>query len=417
MNTKKVLLALSLSSALLLGGCGGKKSSDYSKYIKLGDYKGITVDRVVTTITDEDVQDEIQNNLAMSAEYTEVSDRGAQNGDSVTIDLVTTIDGTEAEEFSGEDMELELGTEMLIDGFDAELTGMKAGETKQFTLTFPTPYDGEVDGKEASFSATVKAVYEVSLPEYNDEYVAEITDSEYLTTAEYETYLKDMLQSTADDDSQSMAYENALLTVVENTSFDGYPQELFDSTKESLKAEYQSFAEALGLDDASELYGDESDLDTYVTEEVNTKMVVYAIAAKEKLTVTDEEYEDALSMELLDSDYETVEDLKKDIDEESYRYDLLYQKVLNFLGQNCTFNDVDADEYYAEDEELFLDDEDAGADDIVVTDEDAAEEDMDITDTEAETDDAGAADADADADDTEAVDADSDSAEAETVME
>ncbi|MDO5541277.1 MAG: trigger factor [Eubacteriales bacterium] len=381
MNKKFALLTLSLCAATFITGCGDDSSSNYSKYVKLADYKNIEADRVITTITDEDVQDEIQNNLALSADYIEISDRAAQEGDDVIFDLTTVVDGEELADSSGEDFELELGSDMMIEGFEEEIIGMETGDTKEFTLTFPTPYDGELDGKEGTFTVTVKTIYEVSVPEYNDEYVSEISESEFSNTADYEASLKETLQETANEDSQNMACESALQTVIEASTFDGYPEELFTSTRETIESENQEFAEALGLTDISELYGEDFDIDDYVSDMVNEKIVVYAIAEKEKLNVTDEEYNASLSDLLVEYEYDSLDDLKNDIDEESYKYDLLYQKVLDFLGQNCTFNDIDAEEYYSEDEALFLDDEDM---EEVSLDEDTDEEDVDAENSDME---------------------------------
>lgn len=380
MKKKFLLLTFAACITVLTVGCGSKKSNDYSKYVTLGDYKGLTVDRVVTEITDEDVQTQIQDDLALSAEYNEISDRAAQEGDDVVFDLTTTVDGSEQADLSGEEFEIELGSETIVDGFDEQIIGMKTGDTKEFKLTFPTPYDGVVDGKEAVFTVTLKTLYEVSLPEYNDDYVAEITGSEYTTTAQYEAATKKSMEESAVTDAQSMACESALQLIIENSTFKDYPEELLESAKQTLESENQEFADAIGVD-VSELFGDDDyDLDEYAKDLVNEKIVVYAIADKEKLAVTDEEYENSLADTLLSSDYDSVEELKKEIDEENYKYEMLYQKVLDFLGENCNFNDVSADEYYEEDEALFEDD---GAD-VEISDEDAGNADGAIFDENAD---------------------------------
>ena len=106
-------------------------------------------------------------------------------------------------------------------------------------------------------------------------------------------------------------------------------------------------------------------------------MVVYTLAAKEKLTVSDKEYESYLEDELAYSEYDNIEDLKANTDEESAKYELLYQKVLDFLGEHCTFVDVeetDSDE--ASDDLLYEEDE---------TDTEDLEEDTEVTTEETDT--------------------------------
>ncbi|MDO4345335.1 MAG: trigger factor [Eubacteriales bacterium] len=377
MKKKTALLLLTAGAAGLLAGCSQKSSvKDYSKYVTLGDYKNLTVERVVMTVTDEDVQTEIENELSYSADYAEVTDRAAQEGDIVTLDFIGTVDGEEFDGGSAEDYELELGSDTFIDGFEEQIVGMRTGDTKTISVTFPDSYDGILDGKDAEFEVTLKGISETVLPEYNDAYVASISD--YSTTAEYEAALKKDLQETYDTDSLNMASENALYQLIEDSEYNGYPDDLYESCKEIVEEENAAFAEIFGIDDVSELYGDDYDEEAAITSYVNERMVVYTLASKEKLSVTDEEYNEALAQELLSSDYSSVDELKDDIDEEEYKYQLLYQKVLDFLAENCSFIDISEEEYYSDTE--LLDDE--SYEDL--TEEDAETE----TETEFSTEDA-----------------------------
>ena len=93
MKKKYVIPFAVLLSVASLAGCGKKDENPYSKYVTLGEYTGMTVDRIVTTISDDDVQNEIQNDLYADADFKEVTDRGAKEGDTVNIDYTGTIDG------------------------------------------------------------------------------------------------------------------------------------------------------------------------------------------------------------------------------------------------------------------------------------------------------------------------------------
>lgn len=297
MKTKTLfaLSVLSVISLVSLTGCGSKsggneyaKYAKYAKYVTLGDYKNLEIDRVVYTITDEDVQSEIEGLLYSYAETNEISDRAAQDGDIVNIDYVGTVDGEEFEDGSEEDCEVEIGSETFIEGFEEQLVGMKNGETKDITVTFPEPYDGVLDGKEAIFHVTMNQIYELDMPKYNDEFVQEYTDSS--TTDEYEAALKEELQTSSDEDSESMACSDALYEIMENSTFDGYPQELYDLTKTELETSIQDMADMFGME-VSELFGDDYDIDEATAEAVNEKLIVYAIADAEKLQVSDEDYD------------------------------------------------------------------------------------------------------------------------------
>lgn len=344
-NTKKIFLFT--AAALLAAGCGKDDSANYSKYVKLADYKDLTVERVVTTVTDEDVQAEIEAVLSDDAEYTEISDRGAQNGDLISIDYIGTVDGAEFDGGSATEYEMELGTDsFFVEGFEEGIIGMKPGDTRDITVTFPEEYDGELDGKEAVFSVTLNSIFKVTMPEYTDEYVSTI--SGYSTITEYEASVKEELQDMNNEDAQVMACESALYQVIENSTISGYPEELFDSSKTQIESENQAFAEMFGVSDISEIFGEDYDIESIINDTVNEKMVVSEIARAEKITVTDEEIDAALEEELLYTEYATVDELKENTDLEQMRYTVLYQKVLDFLGETCIFVDVPEAEYYGE---------------------------------------------------------------------
>ena len=340
-----------LLSVVSLAGCGKKDENPYSKYVTLGEYTGMTVDRIVTTISDDDVQNEIQNDLYADADFKEVTDRGAQDGDTVNIDYTGTIDGEEFEGGSDTDYDLELGSGTFLEDFESGIVGMKTGETKEISGTFPDEYDGTLDGQTAVFSVTVNSISEVILPDYNDAYVKE--NYGFDTIADFEASVKEDLQSQYDEDATYTACADALSMAVDNATFDGYPEDMYNTAKEQMESENQAFADQLGIEWA-DLAGDDYDIEEDVLNNVHEELVVYAIAAKEKLEVTDDEFNTFVDDNWEMYEYDTKEDFLKDNSEEDLRYSLLYQKVLDFLGENNTFNDIDEDEYYADED--FLDD-------------------------------------------------------------
>ena len=147
---------------------------------------------------------------------------------------------------------------------------------------------------------------------------------------------------------------------VDNATFDGYPEDMYNTIKEQMESENQAFADQLGIE-WTDLAGDDYDIEDDVLNSVHEELVVYAIAAKEKLEVTDDEFNTFVDDNWELYEYDTKEDFLNDNSEEDLRYSLLYQKVLDFLGENNTFNDIDEDEYYADEDSLddaYLDSED-----------------------------------------------------------
>ena len=376
---KKYLFSLAvILTASALTGCGKDDSSEsYEKYVTLGDYTGMTIDRIKTTVTDDDVQEEVQNDLYTNADYTEVTDRAAQNGDTVNIDYIGKIDGAEFDGGSDADFDLELGSGTFLSDFEDGIVGMKTGETNDITVTFPEDYDGELDGKTAVFSVTVNSITEVTLPEYNDSYVQD--NYGFDTTAEFEASLKSDLQEQYDDDAHYTACADALTQAVDNASFDGYPQELYDTTKTQVESDNQAFAEQLGIE-WTDLVGEDYDIEDDVLSAIHEKMVVCVIADKEKLTITDDELNSYIDDNWELYEYDSKDAFVEDNGEDALRYTLLYDKVLDFLGENNTFNDIDADDYYEteeDDENIDLNEEDTEAEETSETDTDRIEEESD----------------------------------------
>ena len=369
MKRKYVIPLIILAAVTALTGCQKQNKNSYDKYVTLGEYTGMTIDRIVTTVTDDDVQEEIQNELYADAEFKEVTDRGAKEGDTVNIDYTGKIDGEEFDGGSDTGMDLELGSDTFLPEFEDGIIGMKKGETKDITITFPEDYDGTVDGKTAVFSVTVNSITEAILPEYNDAYVKENYD--YDTTAEYEASLKSDLQEQYDEDATFTACSDALSEAVDNAEFDGYPEDMYDSAKEQMEYENQAFADQLGIE-WTDLVGEDYDIEEDILATIHEKLVVYAIAEKEKLTVTDEEFDTYAEDNWELYGYDTKEDFISDYGDEEIRYSLLYDKVLNFLGENNTFHDIDEAEYYSDED--FTDE--------VISDEDMMESVEETSETE-----------------------------------
>ncbi|MDY3919372.1 MAG: trigger factor [Candidatus Limivivens sp.] len=388
MKKRFSLLSVTLLTAGLLVSCGS--SSTYGKYVKLGDYKGVAITKIKTEVTDEALQDEIDMTLEDNAEYNEITDRGCQNGDLINIDFTGTIDGEEFDGGSATDYDLELGQGYFLEDLEAGIVGMKTGEEKEITIIFPEEYDEELGGKETVFQVTLNSIYEVILPEYNDEFVASISD--FSTTAEFEEDLKQSLYEQTEESNNYMAGYDALAAAVANATFSGYPQELYDKCKESYDEMNAMYAEMFGMDVEDFELSEEETKET-VEQMVYEKMVITTIAEKEKLTVSEDEYKDYVNSLYADYGYDSAEDFEADYSKDSIMEELQQSKVQDFLVKNASITEVSEDEYYSEmygDEEYYeeeeLDDEELLEDDpveIIELDEDLTEE---VLDSEEETD-------------------------------
>lgn len=381
---------------MMFTGCNGSKQEDsgeaqgaggaseevldfkVSDYVKLGDYKGLTVTYPsVMEITDEDVQEQIQYELEENTEYEEVKDRGAQEGDIVNMDFKGTVDGEEFEGGTASGYELELGAGEFLEEFESNLTGKKAGEKFTFKMTFPEDYDETVGGKEAEFAVTVNSVSEALVPEYDEDFVKSV--SEYETVKDYEASVREQLEQEEQDSSKMEAEENALRMAIENAKLDGYPQKLYDFFYDDTVTGYKNYAELMGMDyeEFLDSFMSEEDIAQMVEDQVNEYLVAQAILEAEGKEVSDSEYKELGEKMAKDNEYDSLEEYEGDYGAVYIRTQVVREKAIGILYDAASLKEVPYEEYHADDEESWEDDEeeDSEADSEEDADDGAADDD------------------------------------------
>jgi len=176
---------------------------------ELGEYKGVEVGRREPQVAQEALDEELER-LRDRFATLETVERAAQTGDSVVIDYVGTIDGEPFEGGEGRDQLLELGSGRLIPGFEEQLTGAGAGETRTVAVTFPEEY-GPHGGKDASFEVTIKEVKSKQLPELDDEFAASAAGFDTLSELRDDVGAR---LKQADESAIEREFEEAVLSAV-----------------------------------------------------------------------------------------------------------------------------------------------------------------------------------------------------------
>ncbi|MBQ5987298.1 MAG: trigger factor [Clostridia bacterium] len=176
--------------------------------VTLGAYKGLSVPKTNTEVTDADVDKALEDEREKQARFTDV-ERPAENGDRLLLDYSGSVNGEKFDGGTAEDQTLVLGSGAFIPGFEEQLVGTKAGEQKDITVTFPAEYHAEnLAGKEAVFACNVKAVQVKELPEIDDDLIADI--SEFDTVADWKADKKaKMLEEK--QKAAAVARENAAI--------------------------------------------------------------------------------------------------------------------------------------------------------------------------------------------------------------
>ena len=351
MKRKIYTVAAVLVASLFLTACGSKeylKDIKAEKYVTLGNYMGLEASADMMEITDDYVEGYINSNfLEPKAETVPVTGRSVQEGDIANIDFVGYQDGVAFEGGTGAGYDLTIGSGQFIDGLEAGLIGVEIGEQVSLNLTFPDSYTNpELAGQPVVFEVTVNSISEKKYPELTDELVQQLSEEGYnvgqcQTAAELNDWVYNLYYQSA-----LSAYENEIettmaSTIMNDSTFQDPPEEMVDRFVESIEKNMSSRAASVGMTLAQYMLYQGLNEDAYraAFEEEGVRMtkqyIMYqAIADNEGLNPTEEEVEEELSTLVTVYGYASEEELKKSVDEESIKEDLMRKKVLAFLKEN-----------------------------------------------------------------------------------
>jgi len=361
---KFIAAALFLAAIIALGGCNTSKNTkekpaeatteeiqeadvtpvelESAEYVKLGDYKGITVDVEKRKITDKDVDQSIEDTLSGYAENKEIKDRDVvKKGDFVNIDYSVYIDGKKNEDYSDTDVDVQVGEgEMdatigygLGDDFKLEdkVIGSKVDETITVDFTFPKDYlDKDVAGKKAKMEVTIRGIFEevpYSLEKYLKKYENGKSEKEY----------RKEVRKDLEDDAQYYADMNAVekiwQEVVNNaTQIKDFTDEMLAQQKENVMI--TASEEAMYNEMTAEEYIKENHnmtIDEYAQYSLKAQCVQELLLNKENVTVTDEEVEQEMKNLAEENQLESVDEVSDYYSKDYIRDSILQQKLYDIL--------------------------------------------------------------------------------------
>ena len=304
--------------------------------VTLGEYKGIEVKKDPVEVTDEEIQQAIDQDLAAHEKKVDV-DREVKDGDVVNIDYAGTKDGVAFDGGTAKGYDLTIGSNQFIDGFESGLIGAKKGDKVSLNVTFPENYQNkDLAGKPVVFEVTVNSVQEKQLPELNDAYVQENTKSK--TVDEYKEETKQTLLKSKNDAAEQKVKNDIYTAISANCKVEP-EQKAIDANYDNLNARYTNQAAAYGMDFTTFITAftgmKEEDFKTaaktQAEEIVKQRLIVNAIAEKEKLAVTDDDRKEVAT----ELGYESPEELIKA--EGQFEVDdyVMNNKVMEYLMQNA----------------------------------------------------------------------------------
>ena len=317
---------------------------DVEKCVTLGDYKGVTVEKTIQSVTDEDVQNEIDNALA---NYPVEVDQAAKEGDTVNIDYVGKIDGEEFDGGSDQGADLKLGSGKFIDGFEDGLIGARKGETRTLNLTFPEDSTQDLAGKAVEFTVTVNAVKE-PLSEPTDQWVADNIEG-YDNLADYKAGIRSEQEESNEQTAENQVRYAAWTQVIDNCTINEYPETLVEVGKKLYEQQVETYAKYAGMEldayiESSGLTQEEyqSNMEEYGKNVAAQALVCQAICDKEGFAIGDDDYQKALQDML--TEYGCTEDeLIQTYGQDNVEQSIMLNRVSNLILENANVTEVQAD--------------------------------------------------------------------------
>jgi len=310
--------------------------------VTLGKYKEIEYEKIEITVTDEEVDEEIEKERDRNARTISVNDRPVQDGDMTVIDFEGFLDGETFEGGKGENYPLTIGSGTFIPGFEEQLIGAQLNEEVEVNVTFPMDYqEEELAGRPAVFKCTVKEIKEKELPDLDDDFAGDV--SEFDTLAEYREDVKKTIEEQRKEEADNEKEEKIVDAVIENAQMD-IPEAMLTTQQRQMAEEFarnlsrrgisiEQYFMFTGLTREAFL----EQLKPQAEKRIKTRLVFGAIAKAENLEVSDEEYEDELKK--MAEDYKiSVDELKEMVgkfEQKAVREDLCIQKAIDFVVEQA----------------------------------------------------------------------------------
>ena len=310
--------------------------------IKIGDYKGVEIEKIDTTVTDEDVMAEILKDQKENGRKIDVTDRAAQMDDEVTINFEGFVDDVAFEGGKGENYKLTLGSHSFIDTFEDQIVGKNIGDKFDVNVTFPEEYHVEdLKGKPAVFKVELLAISTLELPELDDEFASDVSSFE--TFAEYKEDKKKTLEVKKEEQAKREKQSKVVEKIAEAAEVE-IPEAMIKYNQERIMNEMSQrmMYQGLQMEQYLQLMGTTKEeflerVKPDAIARIKTSLVLEAVAAAENIVASDDDV-DAEIQDMATQYQMKPEELKDMIgapELENIKKDIASRKALELLGENC----------------------------------------------------------------------------------
>ncbi|MCY9516508.1 trigger factor [Paenibacillus apiarius] len=310
--------------------------------VKLGDYKGLEVEKQEVEVTDEELSAELTRMQERHAELVIVDEDTAATGDSVVIDFEGFVEGEAFEGGKAERYTLELGSNSFIPGFEEQLVGLGTGDFKDVEVTFPEHYHAEnLAGKPAVFKVKVHEIKRKQLPKLDDEFAKDV--SEFETLDEYKADLQKQLQERKEREAES-AREAAVVEKAAQNAEVEIPHAMIESEIQHMVKDLDNRLrmQGMNIDMFLTLSGQTiADLREQMQKEANTRvknnLVLEQIAKEENVSISDEELQEELE-KMAQAYQRSAEEIRTILENngtiDNLREEAAIRKTIKFLVDN-----------------------------------------------------------------------------------
>ena len=315
--------------------------------VTLGQYKGLEAERKDESVSDEDVDNELNSVRKRNARMIDIDDRAAELGDTVDIDFDGYLDGERFDGGKAEGYSLELGSNSFVPGFEDQVVGMKIGEEKDIDITFPENYTPELAGKPVVFHVKVNEVKVKEIPAMDDEFAKDV--SEFDTLKELKADLKKKITGERKESAQR-AFEDVLMQKVAEGITCDIPDAMVNLQAEQMANNFkqQLASQGIPFDQYLKMTGTtEADFLSQAhgpaQEQVRMDLAVEAIIKAEGLEATDDEV-NAEMQKLADKYGMDLESVKKYLPAAQVREQVIREKVVKLVADSAVAVAPEAEE-------------------------------------------------------------------------
>lgn len=311
--------------------------------VKLGKYKGIKVDKIEYTVSEEDIDKDIEATRKKNARLITVEDRPIENGDIAVIDFEGFCDGVAFPGGKGENYELEIGSGSFIPGFEDQLIGAEKDADVDVNVTFPEEYHAaDLAGKDATFKVKVHEIKTREYPELDDDFASEV--SEFETMDEYRKSVKERLEKAAEEKAKTET-ENAIVEKAVEASSVDIPDAMIGAQVDRMVNDFAQRLAYQGMNLDMYLQYTGSTMETFregfkeqAEKQVRNSLVIEAIAKEEGIEANQEEIDEKIveMSKMYNMEIDKLKELLRPEDIEGISKEIAFVKAIDMLVNKAT---------------------------------------------------------------------------------